>query len=263
MSIPVYYTAAPDERLKIIDSVGNEFYLPSKFEIRSEPIAKKQGLMDVAFAHGARDVSDGKMTTRTIEVTGKIWAATDAAYNTAWDNLAKEIIKENFKLQDRGRQINVLKIAEINHAFPSQVNYRYGEVSINFLCIDPFWYAVSAKSKQFGPTPGSPLDIFQFDVLGNIEVYPVITILNQANNTDFTLEAVTDGAKSFRIQDAGALTGTTIEVDCALGTVKRGSTNIIDKFSGFFLRLLGGRENKFHYTGADCTITFNFKEAWL
>lgn len=261
MSIPVYYAALPDERLKIIDSVGNEFYLPSKFEIRSEPVAKKQALMEIAFAHGARDVSDGKMTTRIVEVTGKLWAATDAAYNVAWDNLAKEIVKENFKLQDRGRQINVLKTSEINHAFPSQVDYRYGEVSINFLCIDPFWYAISAKMKQFVIT-STPTD-FQFDVLGNIEVYPVITILNQANNTDFTLEAVTDGGKSFRIQDAGALNGTTVEVDCAAGTAKRGSINIIDKFSGFFLRLLGGRENKFTYTGAACTITIFYHEAWL
>lgn len=261
MAIPVVYVADSDERPKIIDADGNEFILPKTFNVRSEPAAKKQALMDVAFAHGARDVSDGKMSPRVIEVSGKIWADTDDAYNTAWDALAVQIVKENFKLQDRGRQINVWKVQDIQHAFPSLVNYRYGEVALQLLCLDPFWYAIAAKTKTFSLTT-SP-QIFQFDVLGNADVYPVITIASLASNTDFTLEATSDAAASFRIQDSGALNGTSIVVDCVAGTVKRDGTDIISKISGQFLRILGGRENRFTYTGAHANIVFSYKEAWL
>jgi phage-related protein len=262
MAIPVVYVSNADARPRIIDADGNEFILPKTFNVRSEPAAKKQALMDVAFAHGARDVSDGKMSPRVIEISGKIWAGTDDAYNTAWDALAAQLVKENFKLQDRGRQINVWKVQDIQHAFPSQVQYRYGEVVLQLLCLDPFWYAIAAKTKTF-PVESSPR-IFQFDALGNADIYPVITIANGATNTDFTLEATTDAETSFRIQDSGALSGTNIVVDCAAGTVKRNGTDIISKFSGKFLRILGGRENRFTYTGAiGMVISLSFKEAWL
>jgi hypothetical protein len=164
MAIPVVYVANSDSRPKIIDADGNEFTFPKTFNVRSEPAAKKQAVIDVAFAHGARDVSDGKMSQRVIEVSGKIWATTDADYNTAWDALATQIVKEQFKLQDRGRQINVWKVQDIQHAYPSLVNYRYGEVTLQLLCLDPFWYAIAAKTKTFSLTT-SP-QIFQFDAWG-------------------------------------------------------------------------------------------------
>jgi hypothetical protein len=259
MAIPVYYAAEGDSRPKIIDVEGNEFTLPKTFNVRSEPIARKQALLDVAFAHGARDVSDGKMNPRIIEVSGRIWAASDLEYNQAWDALAGQIIKENFRLQDRGRQINVWKVQDIQHAFPSLINYRFGEVALQLLCLDPFWYAIAAKTKAFSFT-SSP-QIFQFEALGNADTYPVITIENVVANPDFTLES-RSGA-SFRIQDAEALGGTTIRIDCAAGTVSRGDSDIISKVSGQFLRILGGRENRFTYTGAAANVSFSFKEAWL
>jgi phage-related protein len=247
--------------MKIIDADFNEYTMPKTFHVRAEPVARKQAILDVAFCHGAKDVSDGKMTHRIIEVSGRIWAATDEDYNDKWDDLAKELVKENILIEDRGRRIKVLKAVEIEHVYPSQVDYRYGEVSINFLCLDPFWYAAAAESKQFEITE-SPKTV-KFDCGGNVDVYPVIQITCTNDNTDFTLKSVTDGDKEFRIQDPGALAGQVIEVDCAKGTVKRGTTDIISKFTGLFLRILGGMENEFVYTGANCTLKFMYKEAWL
>jgi phage-related protein len=261
MSIPVYYTEAPDEKLKIIDSNGNEYYLPKTFEVRADPSAKKSNLMETAFSHGARDVSDGMLQPRTIEVSGKIWANTDAAYNLAWDALAKELLKENFKLQDRGRQINILKVIGVNHAFPSLRDLPYGEVSLQLLAVDPFWYAITTKTKVFNIT-SSPY-IFQFDVAGNSDTFPLIKILNGASNTDFKLEHTTDSERELRVQDAQALINTEIVVDCSVGSVTRDGTDIISKFSGLFLRLLGGRENRMKYIGAACTLTIQCREAYL
>ncbi len=262
MAIPVYYTAASDTRPKLIDADGNEFYLPKTFNIRSEPASKKQSLMDIAFAHGARDVSDGKMTTRVIEISGKIWADTDIEFNAAWDALAVQILKEGFKLQDRGRQINVWKVQDIQLSYPSKAPRRFGEVALQFLCLDPFWYAIVEKEKEFSMTT-SP-QIFEFEVLGNVETHPVITIANLADNADFKLKSITDGNAEIRIQDASALSGTEIVIDSPAGTVMRDEDfDIISAVTGRFPRLLGGRPNQFEYTGAAATITVTFREAWL
>lgn len=261
MSIPVIYVEAAEEKIKIIDAEGQEYYLPKTFELRSEPTARRSATLDAAYVHGAMDVSDGMFGQRTIGISGKIWAASDAEYNTKWDAIAEHLAKEDFRIQNRGRQINIKKIEGISHEFPSKVKYPYGEVSINLLAIDPFWYAKNARSKEI--TISSSPHEFTWGIGGKIEVYPIIIIYNQANNTDFTLRNITDSNREFRIQDSSAAVGTTITVDCKEGTVLRGTTDIIPSFSKLFLRLLGGRDNRFKYTGANCKITMQYREAWL
>jgi phage-related protein len=261
MTIPVLYTEAADQRIKLIDSVGQEFYLPKTFEVRSEPIAKKSALLDVAYVHGAKDVSDGMFAQRTIEISGRIWAFSDAEYNSKWDALAEHLIKEDFRIQNRDRQVRIRKIEDISHEYPSTVGYDYGVVTIRMLAADPFWYGKTAQQKQIVIT-SSPKE-FQWDIGGKVEVFPTIIFANAADNPDFKLENTTDAARELRVQDSLNLNGTTVTVDCANGTVYRGTTDIISKFSGLFLRLLGGRSNLFKYTGANCTITMQYYEAWI
>jgi hypothetical protein len=261
MAIPVLYVEAADEKIKIIDSIGQEFYLPKTFEIRSEPIAKKSALLDVAYSHGAKDVSDGMFAQRVIEISGRIWAFSDAEYNSKWDALAEQIIKEDFRVQNRDRQIRIRKIEEVSHEYPSTVGYNYGTVTIRMLAVDPFWYGKTAQQKEIIIT-SSPYE-FQWDISGKIETWPTIIFLNNADNPDFKLENETDSARELRIQDSLNTSGTTVTVDCINGTVKRGTTDIISKFSGMFLRLLGGRSNLFKYTGSAVTLTVQYYEAWL
>jgi len=249
------------EKIKLIDSLSQEYTLPKTFELRSEPAARRSNLLDTAFIHGAKDVSDGMFTPRYIEVSGKIWANTDAEYNTKWDELAEHLVKDNIRIQNKDRQINLLKIVGIAHDYPSKVGFHYGEVTITFLAADPFWYAKSAEQKERNVTT-SP-DTFQFDIGGKVETWPIITIDNNADNFDFKLENITDNNREFRIQDTGATNGTTIIVDCKAGTAMRGATNLIAVFTGLFLRLLGGQQNSFKYTGANCDITIQYFEAWI
>jgi len=250
------------EKIKIIDSLGQEFTLPKTFELRSEPLSKKSSLLGVAFVHGAKDVSDGMYNPRIVTVSGKIWASSDYEYNEKWDAIAEHLIKENIRIQNRGRQINCKKVQDISHDYPSNLGYHYGEVGISFLCLDPFWYSANAVQKQFSVT-GSPYQ-FQFDVGGKVETYPLIIITNSDVNSDFTLKNITDDGREFEISDSGAVQGTEIQIDCKEGTVVRdGETNLISVFSGLFLRLLGGRTNQFEYTGANCNITFQYKNAWI
>jgi hypothetical protein len=261
MTIPVIYTEAADQKIKLVDSVGQEFYLPKTFELRSEPIAKKSAILDVAYVHGAKDVSDGMFSQRVIEISGKIWATTDAEYNAKWDALAEHLVKEDFRIQNRDRQIRIRKIEEVSHEYPSTVSYEYGVVTIRMLACDPFWYGKTAQQKEITIT-SSPFQ-FQWDIGGKVETWPTIIFLNNADNADFKLENSTDSARELRIQDVLNVNGTTVTVDCVNGTVKRETTDIISKFSGMFLRLLGGRANLFKYTGANVKITMNYYEAWI
>lgn len=261
MSIPVIYMAAAEEKIKIIDAQGQEYYFPKTFELRNDPIAKRSVTLDAAYVHGGMDVSDGMFGQRIIEISGKIWAASDAEYNTKWDAIAEHLAKENFWIQNRGRQINIKKIQGISHEFPAVVKYPYGVVTIQLLATDPFWYATNARVKEI--TISSSPHEFTFGIGGKIEISPIIIIYNQAQNSDFTLRNITDSDREFRIQDASAAPGTTITVDCKEGTVYRGTTDIIPSFSKLFLRLLGGRDNNFKYTGANVKITMQYREAWL
>jgi len=249
------------EKIKIVDSIGQEYTLPKTFELRSEPSARRSELLDTAFIHGAKDVSDGMFTPRHVEISGKIWAESDAEYNQKWDALAEHLIKENIRIQHRNRQLRLLKLVEISHEYPSPVSFHYGEVSIIFVAADPFWYSKAAVQQEI-PVTSSPKN-FQFDVGGKMETWPIIIIENNADNFDFTLKNITDGDRLFRIQDTGATNGSTITIDCKAGTVLRGATNLIAVFTGLFLRLPGGRTNQFTYTGANCDITFQYFECWI
>lgn len=251
------------EKIKIIDSQSQEYTLPKTFELRSQPAVRKSELLDIAFVHGAKDVSDGMFGPRIVEVSGKIWAETDAEYNTKWDALAEHLLKDDIRIQNISRQINVKRVVEIGHEFPSSVGYHYGEVTIRFLALDPFWYGLNVQQKQITIT-SSPKE-WSWDIGGKAETWPsLIRFQMNADNPDFKLENLTDSGRWFRIQDSNNINGTTVEVNCQTGTVIRTpSTNIISKFSGLFLRFLGGRTNNFKYTGSNCVITVQYREAWL
>lgn len=248
-------------KIKLIDNIDQEYIFPKTFNLRSDPSARRSDLLDLAFTHGAKDISDSMFTPKFVEVSGKIWADSDAAYNAKWDALAEHLIKENIRIQHRDRQIYLKKIVGVSHDYPSKVNYHYGVVSITFVAADPFWYSKSEKTKEVEVTSSPKL--FEFEIGGKMETWPIITIENNADNFNFTLMNKTDNDRYSTVADVGAGSGTTIVIDCRAGTVKRGATNIISAFSGLFLRLLGGRTNEFSYIGANCDITMKYFEAWI
>jgi len=248
-------------KLKLIDSIGQEYTLPKTFELRSDPTGRRNSLMEMAFTHGAKDVSDSMFMAKFIEISGKIWATSDAEYNVKWDALAEHLIKDNIQIETRGRRINLKKVVGITHDYPLPLSYPYGEVTVSFEAADPFWYTALAVQKEI-IIAASP-QLFEWDIGGQMETWPLITIANTNDNFDFTLVNKTDTNRTFQIIDPNAAAGTTIYIDCDDGTLLRGTTNDISKFSGLFLRLLGGRTNEFSYTGANCTLTMLYYESWI
>lgn len=260
--IPIYYTPPDSNVMIIVDQDDNTYNLPENFLLRTIPMSKQSDILKLAFAHGAKDLSDHKIKERALELSGSIYAETDVDYRAIWDELIQQFNKEDFYLRAGNRQILIKKTLDIPENYPGATRLRKGDFTIMLLALDPFWYKVTSEIKEFSAA-SSPYQ-FSFHVGGTIEVFPVIRIDNVENNTDFTLTANSDDDREFRIQDVGALAGTYIEINCQDGTVKRdGSINIIQYFSGRFLRLLFNRDNNFTYEGAEATIKFTYHWAWL
>ena len=265
MAIPVLYSPGTDGSLAIIDSDGNVYNLPSGFQVRSIPFARQSEPIKRAYGHGARDVADGTYLPRSLELYHIHAAETDAAYLAKWDELVEKILViEDFWLRAGTRQIQIKRVTEFNEAFGDGFRLRLGEYAAILLAEDPRWYRTTASVHDLATAGVSPY-LFSVFVGGTAELHPVITIENLANNADFKIEHLgDDSARWIRLQDAGALNGTTIEIDCVNGTVYRdGATSVIQYATGLFLRLLPNRDNSLRYTGASANIRLTHRWAYL
>jgi phage-related protein len=262
MTIPVIYTAGEAGSLAIVDQEDNIYYLPENFLIKTIPMSKQYETLKLAFAHGAKDISDHKTKERAIELSGAIYAETDEEYRTIWDEIVQRFNQEDFYLRAGTRQILIKKTLDMPETYPGAFRLRRGDFTIMLMALDPFWYKTTSEVKEL-EAASSPYQ-FTFYNGGTVETRPIIRIDNIENNTDFTLTANTDNDRELRIQDPSALAGTYIEINCKEGTVMRGgSNNIIQYFSGLFLRLLHNRDNNFTYEGAEATLKFTYFWAWL
>jgi len=249
-------------RPKLIDSIGNELELPQTFNVRAIPVGRRTSILDIAYSDGGRDYSDGCFTPRRVEISGQLWALTDAELNDKWDALATFLARENLKIQFRGRYINTVRVEEISHSDPSRVDYHISNVALRFLCVDPFWYALSSKTVLVETGGVSPLDI-NVTVAGNIPVFPEVRITNNADNVSLSLKNSSDGDRGFTFADPAALSGTVLIVNSRTGAVTLDGSDKISAFSGIFVRLLGGVDNTLVYTGASAKVEVFYREAWL
>lgn len=250
------------EKLKIIDAGDNELSLPRGFNIKAEPVGRRTSVLEVAYSHGGRDLSDGCFTPRRVEIAGKLWAHSDDDFNEKWDSLAFILVQENIRIKYRGRLIHAVRAEDISLVYPSQVGFHFGEVVVSYLCVDPFWYALQTKTVDVSTGGTSPYNI-NLTPLGNIEVFPEIKITSYDDNASFSLRNVTDGEREFTFEDAGVGDGSIVEINCKTGEVALDGDSAIASFSGMFLRLLPGRENTLRYTGAEAKIEIFYREAWL
>jgi hypothetical protein len=263
--IPVLYTAGATGALAIVNALGDVYYLPPSFTVRTVPSAKRIEPYKVAYANGAKDVSDGKFSERTLELAGTIFAETDEDYRALWDEIASQLlVNEDYYLRAGTRQIKIKRCSTLNEDWPEGARLRIGNLAASLVALDPFWYKTTAAVVDLA-TAGATTYGFSFLVGGTVECHPVIRVECLAANADFTIENTGDGSgRAIRVQDPAATAGTVIEIDCAAGTViKDGATNIIQYASGLFPRLLPNRINLFEYTGASANVRFTYYWAWL
>jgi len=262
------------DRLKIIEGV-TEYTLPIEFTIKDDNLAVRSRVSDRVFAHGAVDISDGKINEKIIRLEGIIYGDNRAAYLTNLRALREKIYQEDYKLYQGDPAsynyfINIAKALKIQDDYMEGQDYCAGKTIIDLLALDPFWYYKSEDSDEETITE----DGHSWTVTnnGNVNVYPVITITADTTIANLIIQNETDipdgedeGLK-FQYQDpAFKLTSPTLAVDCQGGTVYRSETNTIRYFSGAFLKLLPG-DNTIKWTGSTLgasKLKFEFRRRFL
>jgi phage-related protein len=236
------------ELLKLVDSDLNEYNFDETFGVSSDPFTPRSSESERAYSHGVKDTSDGKIDKRIITVIGQVYGETVSQYRTNLEALYAALYKQDQKLyKTSSRYINVKKAIVTNSL--EQNNFpRLSNVSIQFICEDPFWYSpeISEDTESISETPHE----WNVSNGGDIEVYPIITITNSGSYASLSLKNKTDGNSLFTYDDSNLESGASVVIDCNEGTVYLSTTNTIRYLSGSFLRLLKGI-NTLELTGLD------------
>lgn len=240
--------------LKIVKD-GITWDLPNNFHLIDVGFQRRMELIAKAFADGGADRGDDMIDIRTLSLEGQLFANMDSQYDNKWNELVIKLTQKNFYLEDGDWRILIGRAGMIGQAFPRGLRKRLGEIEIELVALDPFWYYKNLSSKgENCPTPPT-----QFVVLngGSYAVCPIIKIIANANNPDMTVKNIADGDVLFSYQDTGFTIGKELVVDCKEGKVELDGTNTIRYFNGQFLRLLPGN-NTIEYDGADAHVNFEW-----
>lgn len=252
------------DRIKIVKD-ADEFFLPPRLVIMDDQLKVRSNPGSRVFAHGASDVADGKIAQKILRIEGVVdhLGPERTVFFNQVQLIRQKMLQTDYKLYlGDSYYINVNKVLQIKDDYLESDNYNASRLTIDLLCLDPFWYSddEQEKTETITATPTS----FVVNNVGRVETFPVITITATGALPDFVLENETDvqsdgdGLK-FRYTDPGLFAGDVLVIDCVEGTVKRGATNYIRYFTGAFLKLLAG-DNTLTYTGADCSIKVEWFE---
>lgn len=235
---------------------GAEIYtFPTGFKLDTMPISKRAKVNAVAYSDVSANLGDKRYQPRYITITGKLYAASDGSFQSKWDDLVLALSWEDFYLRDGDWQIPISQVIKISPESDDGLRKRFEEIEIELLALHPFWIHKDSSSKQEVCT--SMPQQFVVNNSGNYLVYPVISIVADANNYSMSLKNVTDNDAIFSYIDTGFQTGDELIVDCQEGMVELDDVNTIRYFEGQFLRLLPGN-NTLEYDGDDATITITW-----
>jgi phage-related protein len=256
------------DRIRIVKGT-DEFILPERLVIVDDEFKVRSNPEDRVFAHGASDISDGKIQEKMLRIEGVVdhLGPQRAVFFSQMQLIRQKLYQSDYKLYlGDDYYINVSKALQIKDDYlEAGSNYNAAKLSIDLLCLDPFWYAATDGSGSQVITE-SPTT-FMVENSGKAEAHPIITITAAETIADLILENTSDpqsdgtGLK-FRYQDPAFVSGNVLVVDCKLGTVTRGETNTIRYFSGAFIKLLAG-SNSLEYTGGDCSIALSWGERYF
>jgi len=251
------------DRIKIIKDT-DEFFLPERMVIMDDQLKVRSNPESRVFAHGASDISDGKIKEKTLRIEGVVdqMGPERTVFFNQVQLIRQKLLQTDYKLYlGNDYYINVNKVLQMKDDYlEAGSNYNAAKLTTDLLCLDPFWYADTDGSAS-QVVSSSPTE-FTVTNSGKAEAHPIITITAGATIADLTLENTSDlqsngtGLK-FRYQDPALFSGNVLVIDCKAGTVTRGETNTIRYFTGAFIKLLAGA-NVLEYTGEDCAIELTY-----
>ena len=203
--------------LQLTDADSNVYTIPRADFVGGFEAQVRVQLLELAFAHGARDIGDNRVNPRTIRIRSVVTGADAAAFQTNRNDFFKAMAKASQTFAYKaGRYINVNAIRVSDRFIIGDLK---AESEIELTCGDPFWYSTTLTTESTWNVTGSP-DTKQHTNSGNVDVFPVIEITAAADlSAGITFKNQTDGNALFTYGDSNFTSGTKLTVDCQAGTV--------------------------------------------
>ncbi|MDR2006907.1 MAG: phage tail family protein [Acidaminococcales bacterium] len=245
-----------------IQKNGISYFLPVPWGIDGAgDIEYRLKAEERAFSHGATVSGDKHIKSRNLDIKLHVKAETAAEH----DKLANEIIGK-FQQQDYmlvagrlSRAYNVAGMMKTKHKFIKSFKQRFSEITVTLLLADPFRYA--AQPAKTTVSLSDTANAVQLYNPGSIDTPLAITLRPAVSMNDATIHHVETG-RSCRIRDSLLTNPAALTADTKEGTVRRGTFNAINTFSGQFLTALPGL-NRYEVTSAAGEIEIAFTARWL
>ena len=247
------------ENLKLVKG-SDEWILPDDSWISGVPFTVRRKESDRACQHGTVDTGDGKVDSRTVELTVYVSEETQSEYFAALDLIKKRFYRRDQKLYvTTARYINLSSLYSFKEEYITGFANRRCFITAEFKCNDPFFYIDRPVTTEI--TILESPQAFTINNACNIDVPTTITLTAAEAVPTVQLTNTTNGRMSY-YADPQLTGGASVVFDTANATVKRDDSNTINAFSGTFIELEPG-DNVFSYEGAPCEIEISYVPRWL
>ncbi len=249
--------------LTLTDKNGVVYDFPPSLFLTSDGANVRSSIKELLFAHGGRQVGDGFVASRQINIEGVLIADTSAAFETAYRALVRALLK--------GGDLTVHSdsvaryIAVNNPTIDQDWVYwpRAKNVSIVLNAPFPFWQdSVEVEETHIMAGNGS----FTVDLSGSDHiVLPEVEVDSDqaADVPGILLRNVTDGGAVMVYNNPNFTAGNVLVIDSGDGSIMLNNNDAIGYFiSGSFLRLQPV-VNTIYYEGAACTILVRYRRLYL
>jgi len=247
------------ESLRLVKGSDN-WVLPDNAWISGVPFTVRRKESDRACQHGTIDTGDGKIDSRTVDLTIYVSEETQAEYFAAMDAIKRRLYRRDQKLYvTADRYINITSLYSFKEEFITGFANRRCFITAEFKCNDPFFYSETSVVAEIAITE-TP-QVFTIINSGNVDAHALITVTAATAVPIVQLTDTTNGRMSY-YADPQLTDGAAVVFDTANATVERNGSNTINAFSGTFIELDPG-DNAFSYEGAPCIVKIQYTPRWL
>lgn len=238
--------------------------LPPALRLTKAGFAQRVETAKRIFSDGRHSWGD-EVDDREAIVEGLVETASRAEMLVLMDTLRHRCQIPGQRLRiDAGRFLALTRLREFEDEPLPGFDRAVTKLRLVWQCDNPYWQAETEQVRTVELSGNTDFEVSLGLPRCLRGQHPRITVTAEpflALGT-FTLESLTDGGLQFRYSDPLLINGASAVIDCAAGTVTRGSTNTLRYFEGEFLRLLDG-VNTLRYTGIACTLEFRWRHQWL
>ena len=249
--------------ISLEDIDGNTYNFPPSFWISSEATTTSKNIVNRTYAVGGKNKADGFLQTKVLAINGALRADSLSALDTLKRAFSKAVLKGGKLTVSDDTVSRYIEVTAPDISFVLGYRYEY-EISILFLCEDPFWRDSSYTTVSNTVTGNDTLTI---NATGSDYLtLPIITISNDqsSDNPGVVLVNTSDGSMRFVYNDPLFIDGDTLIINCEEGTIKKNNNDAIGNTvpPTRFLRLQP-LSNSIRYEGSACTIDFSFQKVYL